>query len=96
MSINLEDIGLRGGVKTPAQVLAQLVHDHHTAAKPGANQDLAAAGERLRAIQLAGATAAMFGGLAAMQRLFADVEAVDARAARALDTLWDFVGEWLS
>lgn len=96
MSLNPDDIGLRGGLKTPAQVLTQLVHDYRASGKPGPDQDLAVCAERLRAIQLAGATAAMIGGLQAMQQLFVEVQEVDPQAASSLDSLWDSVGQWLS
>lgn len=94
--IKPDDIGLRGNEKSAAQVLAQLVRDYHQADQPGPFQDTGIAAERLRAIQLAGAVAALHGGLKGQQYLFNEVEAVDARAAQSLSILWDWVGEWLS
>lgn len=93
MNINIDDIGLFANKKTAAQVLVELVHDRRKAVNPGPDQDTELAAERLRAIQLAGATAAMVGGLAAQKKLFAEVEAIDPSAAAGLDRLWDFVGE---
>jgi hypothetical protein len=57
---------------------------------------LAVCAECLRAIQLDGATAAMIGRLQAMQQLFVEVQEVDSQAPSSLDSLGDFVGEWLS
>ncbi|MGT2457787.1 hypothetical protein ACU4GI_33335 [Cupriavidus basilensis] len=95
-TINPDEIGLFGNKKTAAEVLVELVHERRRAANHGPDQDPGLAAERLRAIQLAGATAAMFGGLAAQQKLFAEVQAIDPDAANGLDRLWDFVGAWLS
>lgn len=96
MTLTVDDIGLFGHRKTPAQVLVELVHARRRNNAPGPDQDVATAQEQLRAIQLAGATAAMFGGLAAQQKLFAEVAAIDKSAAEGLSSLWDYVGDWLS
>lgn len=95
-TIDPDEIGLVGNRKSAAQVLVELVRERRQVNNPGPDQDIGLAAERLRAIQLAGATAAMFGGLAAQQKLFAEVQAIDPDAANGLDRLWDFVGEWLS
>ena len=70
--------------------------DYRLADTPGPDQNPAIAAERLRAIQLAGATAAQYGGIKAQQWLFNEVGTVDKRAAELLSPLWDHVGEWLS
>lgn len=84
--------------KTVPEALVELVREYREAARPGPNQNVELAAERKRAIQIAGATACMFGGgVAGMRQLFAEVEELDADAAAyGLNHLWDFVGEWLS
>lgn len=94
MDIDLNEIGLRREQKTPAEVLVELLIAYRTSIP--ASSDAHVVTEQVRAIQLSGATAYMFGGAQSMDALYRQVEDLDSRAANSLDHLWDGIGSWAS